>query len=51
VALTAVGATQVPDMTLADALEADEREELALQAMAEGYQIELKRQLLEEADS
>jgi len=51
VALTAVGATQVPDMTLAEALEVDEREEQALQAMAEGYQIELKRQLLEEADT
>jgi hypothetical protein len=51
VALTAVGATQVPDMTLAEALEVDEREEQALEAMAEGYQIELKRQLLEEADS
>jgi hypothetical protein len=50
VALTAVGATQVPDMTLAEALEVDEREEQALQAMAEGYQIELKRQLLEETD-
>jgi len=51
VALTAVGATQVPDMTLAEALEVNEREEEALEAMAEGYQIELKRQLLEEADS
>jgi hypothetical protein len=51
VALTAVGATQVPDMTLAEALEVDEREEEALEAMAEGYQIELKRQLLEETDS
>ncbi len=51
VALTAVGAAQVPDLTLAEALEVDEREEQALQAMAEGYQIELKRQLLEEADS
>ena len=49
VALTAVGATQVPDMTLGEALDVDEREEQALQAMAEGYQIELKRQLLEEA--
>jgi hypothetical protein len=28
----------------------DEREERALEAMAEGYQIELKRQLLEEGD-
>lgn len=50
VALTAVGATQVPDMTLGEALEVDAREEQALQAMAEGYQIELKRQLLEEVD-
>ena len=50
VALTAVGATQVPDMTLGEALEVDAREEQALQAMAEGYQIELKRQLLEETD-
>ena len=50
VALTAVGATQVPDLTLAEALEVDEREERALEAMAEGYQIELKRQLLEEGD-
>jgi hypothetical protein len=50
VALTAVGATQVPDMTLAEALAVNEREEQALEAMAEGYQIELKRQLLEEAD-
>ena len=50
VALTAVGATQVPDLTLAEALEVDEREEQALETMAESYQIELKRQLLEEGD-
>ncbi len=50
-ALTAVGATQVPDMTLAEALQVDDEEEEALEAMAEGYQIELKRQILEEADS
>lgn len=49
-ALTAVGATQVPDMTLADALQVNEAEEGALEAMAEGYQIELKRQILEEGD-
>jgi hypothetical protein len=49
-ALTAVGATQVPDMTLADALQVNEAEEGALEAMAEGYQIELKRQILEESD-
>jgi len=46
-----VGATQVPDMTLAEALQVDHEEEEALEAMAEGYQIELKRQILEEADS
>ena len=51
VALTTVGATQVPDLTLAAALEVDEREQQALEAMAEGYQIELKRQLLEEDGS
>jgi|1048.fasta_scaffold16068_1 hypothetical protein len=50
-ALTAVGATQVPDLTLADALQADPEEAEALDLMAEGYQIELKRQILEEADS
>ena len=49
-ALTAVGATQVPDMTLAEALQVDQQEAEALEAMAEGYQIELKRQILEEAD-
>lgn len=50
-ALTAVGATQVPDMTLADALQVDEQESDALDAMTEGYQIELKRQILEEGDA
>jgi hypothetical protein len=49
-ALTAVGATQVPDMTLAEALQVDAQETEALEAMAEGYQIELKRQILEESD-
>lgn len=51
IALTAVGAAQVPDLTLADALQVDSHEAEALDAMAEGYQIELKRQILEEADS
>lgn len=50
-ALTAVGATQVPDLVLAEALQVDEHEAEALDAMTEGYQIELKRQILEEADS
>ncbi|MEO1004017.1 MAG: hypothetical protein AAFX65_13020 [Cyanobacteria bacterium J06638_7] len=50
-ALTAVGATQVPDLVLAEALQVDEQEAEALDAMTEGYQIELKRQILEEADS
>jgi GH15 family glucan-1,4-alpha-glucosidase len=50
-ALTAVGSTQVPDMVLAEALQVDEQEAESLEAMTEGYQIELKRQILEEADS
>lgn len=50
-ALTAVGATQVPDLILDEALQVDEHEKEALEAMAEGYQIELKRQILEEADT
>ncbi len=49
-ALTAVGATQVPDLTLAEALQVDHQEAEAVEAMAEGYQIELKRQILEEAE-
>jgi hypothetical protein len=50
-ALTAVGSTQVPDMVLAEALQVYEEEAESLEAMTEGYQIELKRQILEEADS
>ncbi|MEB3320567.1 MAG: hypothetical protein VKI63_06480 [Cyanobium sp.] len=50
VALTAVGATQVPDLTLAEALQVDRQEAESLEMMVEGYQIELKRQILEEAD-
>ena len=50
VTLTAVGATQVPDLTLAEALQVDPQEAESLEMMVEGYQIELKRQILEEAD-
>jgi hypothetical protein len=50
-ALTAIGAAQVPDLTLAEALQVDEQEAAALEAMVEGYQIELQRQILEEAES
>ncbi|SBO42751.1 hypothetical protein [Cyanobium sp. NIES-981] len=51
IALTAIGTAQVPDLTLAEALQVDEEEEAALEAMVEGYQIELQRQILEEAES
>ncbi|MFQ6538178.1 hypothetical protein [Aphanothece stagnina] len=50
-ALTAIGAAQVPDLTLAEALQVDDHEAAALEAMVEGYQIELQRQILEEAES
>jgi hypothetical protein len=51
VALTAIGTAQVPDLTLAEALQVDDEEEASLETMVEGYQIELQRQILEEAES
>ncbi len=47
-ALSAVGAAEVPDLTLSEALEADEEEAEALAAMVEGYEVELSRQMLQE---
>ncbi len=51
IALTAIGTAQVPDLTLAEALQVDEEEAAALEVMVEGYQIELQRQILEEAEN
>ena len=50
-ALTAIGTAQVPDLTLSEALQVDDNENEAIEAMVEGYQIELQRQILEEAES
>ncbi|MEB3307399.1 MAG: hypothetical protein VKK98_04510 [Cyanobacteriota bacterium] len=47
-ALSAVGAAEVPDLILTEALEADEEEAEALAAMVEGYEVELSRQMLQE---
>jgi len=49
-ALSAVGAAEVPDLTLPEALEVDEEEAEALAAMVEGYEVELSRQMLQEAE-
>lgn len=49
-ALSAVGAAEVPDLTLAEALEVDEEEAEALTAMVEGYEVELNRQMLQEGE-
>ena len=49
-ALSAVGAAEVPDLTLAEALEVDEEEADALTAMVEGYEVELNRQMLQEGE-
>ncbi len=49
-ALSAVGAAEVPDLTLAEALEVDEEEAEALAAMVEGYEVELSRQMLQEGE-
>jgi len=49
-ALSAVGAAEVPDLTLAEALEVDEEEAEALSAMVEGYEVELSRQMLQEGE-
>ncbi|MEY3464156.1 MAG: hypothetical protein RLZZ468_1934 [Cyanobacteriota bacterium] len=49
-ALNAVGAVEVPELTLAEALEVDEPEAEALEAMVSGYEVELQRQVLEESE-
>lgn len=49
-ALSAVGAAEVPDLTLAEALEVDAEEAEALAAMVEGYEVELSRQMLQEGE-
>jgi hypothetical protein len=49
-ALSAVGAAEVPDLTLPEALEVDEDEAEALMAMVEGYEVELSRQMLQEGE-
>lgn len=49
-ALNAVGAVEVPELTVAEALEVDEQEAEALEAMVSGYEVELQRQVLEESE-
>lgn len=49
-ALNAVGAVEVPELTLAEALEVDAEEAVALEAMVSGYEVELQRQVLEELE-
>lgn len=49
-ALSAVGAAEVPDLTLPEALEVDEEEAEALTSMVEGYEVELSRQMLQEGE-
>lgn len=49
-ALSAVGAAEVPDLTLSEALEVDAEEAEALVAMVEGYEVELNRQMLQEGE-
>lgn len=49
-ALNAVGAVEVPELTLAEALEVDRQEAEALEAMVSGYEVELQRQVLEELE-
>ena len=48
-ALNAVGAVEVPDLTVADALDVDDEEGQALAGMVEGYEVELSRQMLQES--
>lgn len=49
-ALNAVGAVEVPELTLAEALEVDAQEAESLEAMVSGYEVELQRQVLEELE-
>ena len=49
-ALNAVGAVEVPELTLAEALEVDDEEAEAIEAMVSGYEVELQRQVLEESE-